>query len=119
MTTDKLRAVRKLGTIRASLELSKPLKKTEVIECLVSFELISAMLLHCCPLFCFSVKLSGLTSVKLWVAHWMQFYEVNAAVTGIAATKDSNKVGGGSASWSSLTGRDGLFAIREKVLPNY
>ncbi len=42
-------------------------------------------------------KAVGLTDFKLWMAGWLQQYEVSAAVTGTAATAYSNKVG---ATWA-------------------
>lgn len=36
-------------------------------------------------------KAVGLTQLKLWLAGWLQLYDVNAAVTAMAATPSSNK----------------------------
>jgi hypothetical protein len=38
-------------------------------------------------------KASGLTALKLWVADWLQQYELNVAITASTATPTSNKVG--------------------------
>lgn len=37
-------------------------------------------------------KSQGLTALKLWLAGWLQLYDVNAAITAGTATPYSNKV---------------------------
>lgn len=37
-------------------------------------------------------KAAGLTALKLWVAGWLQQYELNVAITASTATPTSNKV---------------------------
>jgi hypothetical protein len=37
-------------------------------------------------------KSVGLTSLKVWLAQWLQQYDVNVAITASTVTPDSNKV---------------------------
>lgn len=38
-------------------------------------------------------KSVGLTALKLWLANWLQQWDVNVAITASTVTPDSNKVG--------------------------
>jgi hypothetical protein len=75
-------------------------------------------------------KASGLTALKLWVADWLQQYELNVAITASTATPTSNKVGAACRACNELRcrmqllfctilpcyGLAGGFVVRQRVL---
>jgi hypothetical protein len=56
-------------------------------------------------------KTAGLTALKLWVADWLQQYELNVAITASTATPTSNKVRSAECCVGAL--RPGLFGTSQ------